>query len=95
MLGGRDRCVRRMHCNGKTQPHYPCRSSTAFSEKLAADGVEKEQERRMLKGSDNEWLMHDEDFRRHRDVFRERAKREAAEKKEEAELEFELNRKQQ
>jgi len=68
-------CVRKMHCNGKTQPHYPCRNSTKFSEDLAKTHKEKERERMLLKGSDNKWLMHDEDFRNQRDIYRDRIKR--------------------
>lgn len=44
-------CVRKMHTNGKCPPHYPCRNSTKFSEKLVEQGKEKDRERRMLKGS--------------------------------------------
>ena len=72
-------CVRKMHAKDGIIPHYPCRNSTAFSEKLEADGKEKERENRLIKGSSNQWLMHDEDFRHQRDVYRERAKRDAPE----------------
>ncbi len=72
-------CVRKMHCRGGMQPHYPLKSSTEFSEKLKKEGREKEREHRLLKGTSNQWLMHDVDFRRERDIYKERAKRDAAE----------------
>ena len=67
-------CVRKMHCRGGMTPHYPLKSSTAFSEKLKKDGIEKEREHRLLKGNSNQWLMHDEEFRHQRDVYKVRAK---------------------
>lgn len=72
-------CVRKMHTNGKTVPHYPCRNSTKFSEDLVKSGKEKEAERRMLKGPSNQWLMSDADFNHERDVYKERVKRGAPE----------------
>lgn len=63
-------CVRKMHTNGKTVPHYPCRNSTKFSEDLKVQGKEKEAERRMLKGPSNKWLMSDAEFNHQRDVYR-------------------------
>jgi len=67
-------CVRKMHCRGGMTPHYPLKTSTAFSEKLKKEGIEKERENRLLKGNSNQWLMHDEDFRHQRDVYKARAK---------------------
>jgi len=67
-------CVRRMHAKGGVQPHYPCRNSTAFSEKLVAEGKEKERENRLLKGPSNQWLMADGDFRAQRDLYKHRAR---------------------
>ena len=72
-------CVRKMHCRGGMQPHYPLKSSTKFSENLKKQGIEKEREHKLLKGNTNQWLMHDEDFRMHRDVYRYRAKNEMPE----------------
>ena len=72
-------CVRKMHCRGGMTPHYPLKTSTKFSEDLAKQGKEKEREHKLLKGGTNQWLMHDEDFRHHRDVYNHRAKREAPE----------------
>ena len=34
-------CVRKMHCRGGMQPHYPLKSSTKFSEDLVKQGMEK------------------------------------------------------
>ena len=72
-------CVRKMHCRGGMQPHYPLKSSTKFSEDLKKQGLEKEREHKLLKGNTNQWLMHDEDFRMQRDVYRYRAKNEMPE----------------
>lgn len=72
-------CVRKMHCRGGMQPHYPLKSSTKFSEDLAKQGKEKEREHKLLKGNSNQWLMHDTDFRHHRDVYNARSKRDAPE----------------
>jgi len=72
-------CVRKMHCRGGMTPHYPLKTSTAFSEKLKKDGAEKEREHRLLKGNTNQWLMHDPDFRHERDVYKHRAKTDAPE----------------
>ena len=67
-------CVRKMHCRGGMTPHYPLKSSTQFSEKLKKDAAEKEREHKLLKGNSNQWLMHDEDFRHQRDVYKAKAK---------------------
>lgn len=72
-------CVRKMHCRGGMQPHYPLKTSTKFSEDLAKQGKEKEREHKLLKGNSNQWLMHDEDFRSHRDVYVHRSRRSAPE----------------
>ena len=73
-------CVRKMHCRGGMQPHYPLKTSTNYSDDLAAKGAEHEREHRLLKGTtSNQWLMHDVDFRCYRDVYNHRARRGAAE----------------
>jgi len=72
-------CVRKMHTNGKTVPHYPCRNSTKFSEDLVVAGKEKDRERRMLQVPSNKWLLSDAEFGHRRDVYRERAKADAPE----------------
>jgi hypothetical protein len=72
-------CVRKMHCRGGMQPHYPLKSSTKFSEDLAKKGREMEREHKLLKGNSNQWLMHEADFLHERDVYRGRSKRDAPE----------------
>jgi hypothetical protein len=67
-------CVRKMHCRGGMTPHYPLKTSTAFSEKLKKEGLEKEREHKLLKGNSNQWLMHDLEFRHQRDVYKARSK---------------------
>ena len=68
-------CVRKMHCNGKGHPHYPCRDSRQFSEKLAKESREKARERRMLEAPKNVWLMSPEHFRHERDKYKDRCRR--------------------
>ena len=63
-----------MHCRGGMTPHYPLKTSTAFSEKLKKEGLEKEREHKLLKGNSNQWLMHDLEFRHQRDVYKARSK---------------------
>ena len=43
-------CVRRMHCRDGLTPHFPLKSSTAFSERLKEEGMQKERENKLLKG---------------------------------------------
>ena len=72
-------CVRKMHARDGIVPHYPVRQSNDLSKKLAEQGHEKDKERKLLKGSSNQWLMDDQNFRHHRDVYRERCRRGAPE----------------
>ena len=57
------------------QPHYPVRNEAHLEERLKEEGAEKARERKLLAGPSLKWAMHDAEFRRQRDVYRERARR--------------------
>ena len=56
-------------------PHYPVRNEAHLEERLKEEGAEKARERKLLAGPSLKWAMHDAEFRRQRDVYRERARR--------------------
>ena len=68
-------CVRKPHCRDGCQPHYPVRNEAHLEERLKEEGAEKARERKLLAGPSLKWAMHDAEFRRQRDVYRERARR--------------------